>query len=42
MKLDNAEGRTTEWGNVPMLYILVCIALGYLAYCLCFPFKDQS
>jgi uncharacterized membrane protein YwzB len=33
MKHDTADlgGRATEWSNVPMLLILVCIALGYLA-----------
>ena len=43
MKHDTAElgGRATEWSNVPMLLILVCIALGYLAYCLCFPFEEN-
>lgn len=43
MKYDKAEGQhSDEWGNVPMLSILISIALGYLLYVVCHPFRDNS
>lgn len=43
MKQDSSDlgGRTTEWGNVSMLYIILCFALGYLFYCLCALFRRK-